>query len=160
MKFEFIDLIFSTVILLFAVLGLINGFVKELFSKIAIILSVFCAVTFSSRLSYVFASLIENRTVDWILAFLVIFIATFLVVKIIQTLMERISTFSILNSLDKTLGFAFGFLQGLFIIAVFLILAFAQPWFDFEPVGEKSFYYNLLKNMINPLIERIGTVLA
>lgn len=160
MTFTFLDFIFSTVIFVFAIVGAINGFIKEVFSKIAVVLSIFLGVTFSSELSPVFQSVVANKTVDLILAFLTIFIISFLVIKIVQSILEKVFSFPILSSLDRVLGLAFGLLQGLFIIAIFLILALSQPWFDFSDVGSNSFYYNILKVIIDSPIQKIKEFIA
>ena len=72
---------------------------------------------------------INNQAVCIVLAFILLFIAAFLLVKIIQTLIGSVMDGDILKSLDRVLGFVLGALEGLFIVCAILILVCAQPWF-------------------------------
>ena len=78
MTLTFLDMIFSVFILAIALLSLINGFIKELFGKLAVILAFISAFTFCRFFEPYVESMIHIPVVAIILSFLLIFIATFL----------------------------------------------------------------------------------
>ena len=84
------------------------------------------------------------------LSFLLIFVAGFLFIKIIQTLLKNIFSGKILDSLDHCLGFAFGAVEGIFVVAMIIILLlFLAQWINTQRFLEQSFFYNLLNKTID-----------
>lgn len=130
MTFNFIDIIFIVIILFFAVTACVSGLIRELFGKLAVVAGAVAAFFFSGKLSPYLFKIINNKTVDLVIAFLLIFIAVFLFVKIIQILFKNIFSGEILKSLDHVLGFIFGAIEGVAIVSCVLILLEAQIWFD------------------------------
>lgn len=148
MHLTFIDVVFTVIVFVFAIMATTHGFLKELFGKLAIIAGIVVAVLFSSKLSPHMEKFINNQAVCIVLAFILLFIAAFLLVKIIQTLIGSVMDGDILKSLDRVLGFVLGALEGLFIVCAILILVCAQPWFELSVVTDGSFYYKVLAKFI------------
>ena len=67
---------------------------------------------------------------------------------IIRQLVSSIFENEIFSSLDKVLGFVFGVLEGLAIVAVILIILSGQTWFDVSKLLDSSVIYKLLKGII------------
>lgn len=160
MTLTFLDMIFSVFILAIALLSLINGFIKELFGKLAAILAFVSAFTFCRFFEPYVESVVHIPVVAIVLSFLLIFVVTFLLVKIIQMLVGAVFSGEMLKSLDRTLGFLFGVLEGLFLVGVLLVVIASQPWFDVSGVVEQSLYWKLLFPFISPSIRQFGGMLA
>ncbi len=155
MTFNFIDVVFIVVILFFAVTSCVNGLIKELFGKLAVVAGAVAAFFFCGRLSPYLLKIINNPAVDLVIAFILIFVAVFLCVKILQIIFKSIFSGEILKSLDHVLGFIFGAAEGIAIVACVLILLKAQIWFDSSPVTNESTVSSLLLPVLQKPIDYI-----
>lgn len=160
MNFTVVDWIFSIMILIFAFSGLIRGFVDNVFGKLAFILGILFACLFYVNISVAVFKGIENVVLKNVLSFLLIFVVVFLVVKIVQGIISKIFTWQPLKSLDKTLGFFFGIIEGFAVVWLILFLLSIQPFFSAENLVSNSFYQNLInsfmtKNNVNISIEEV-----
>ncbi len=151
-----VDIICALVILLFALIGLFRGFIASVFNKLAPILAVWAAILFFKPFSEVLSSHIQNQTLCYISAFFIIFVVTFIIIKIIQIVAEKIFSVKLLKQLDRTLGFLFGVIEGLALVILAFFVLRAQSWFDTSALLEGSFFYTQLENLffapIEPLI--------
>lgn len=147
--FSFIDVIFLSIVLFFAIMACAKGFIEEICGKVAIILSIFIGFYFCSSLSPFIGKFIKSSTISTILAFILLFIVTFLFVKIIQKILEGVfAKGDIMGSLNRVLGFAFGAFEGILIVSVILILLNAQPWFETNSFMQKSFFEKMLGSFL------------
>lgn len=151
-----LDLLFIIIIGAFAILATIRGFVRELFSKVAFIGALILALVFTNTLKVMFYDTVKNESLSAIIAFLIIFAGTFLIIKIVQEIFSKIFSTSILKSLDRALGFLFGIVEGLVIVAVIIFVFMIQPWFDTTSIFTGSFFYNLLAPFISDATKSIG----
>lgn len=157
MSFTFFDILFTAILLIFAIIASSHGFLAELFSKLAIVLGLVVSFSFFGYLAPSLESFISNKALCTILAFFILFVATYLLVKIIQHLISTAFNGEIMKGLDRTLGFVLGALEGLVIVAVILIVVRAQPWFNWNIVTERSFYWELLGGLLDrPIIALNG----
>ena len=160
MTFTFLDMLFTVIIFVIAIIALINGFIKEIFGKISVILAFFAAFAFCRYLEPYVYGIIKISILSIIISFLLIFIATFLLVKVIQMLIGTIFSNEIMKSLDRVLGFMLGAAEGLFLVGVFLIIVASQPWFDVSSVIEKSVYWKFLSPVLMPTIRQFGGMMV
>ena len=144
MTLTIIDWIFAIIILIFAVTGIIKGFIDNIFGKLAVILGIILAYFFYKDVATGFLKDIKIPIAANVISFLLIFVVVFLIVKIIQMIIQRIFQFSILKSLDRTLGFLFGIVEGCVVVCLTIFLLDAQPFFDASKILEGSFFYNLV----------------
>ncbi len=145
MHLTLLDIIFSVIILFFAVMACAKGFIKELFGKLAVIAGVVVSLVFCARLSPYLEKFIASQVVCIILSFILLFITAFLLVKIIQSIFSGIFAGEILKSLDRILGFVLGVIEGLVIVCGVLILLKAQPWWqDASKVLDNTYYWTYL----------------
>ena len=157
MEFTVIDWIFSGVIILFAISGVIKGFIDNVFGKIAFIAGIILGYLFYKDIA---AGLLKDIKVPYaanILAFLLIFVVTFLIIKLIQMIVSKVFEWSILKSLDRTLGFIFGIVEGAAVVCLIIFLLTAQPFFNVDRLFDGSFYYNIVSSIFNSSREEIGT---
>ena len=157
MSFTVIDWVFSLIILMFAISGVIKGFIDNVFGKIAFITGIILGYFFYKEVATDLLKDIKIPFAANVIAFLLIFVVTFLIIKIIQMIIARIFQWSILKSLDRTLGFIFGLVEGGAVICLVIFLLTAQPFFSADNILDGSFYYNLVTSLFNSTKEEIGT---
>ena len=151
-----IDWIFGIIIVVFAVSGLIKGFVDNVFGKLAFIAGIICGWIFYKSMA---TSLLKDIKLPYaanILSFLLIFVVVFLIIKLAQMIISKIFEWSILKSLDRTLGFIFGIVEGAAVVCLIIFLLSVQPFFDVTNLFDGSFFYGLVNSIFNSTKEEIG----
>ena len=151
-----IDWIFGIIIVVFAVSGLIKGFVDNVFGKLAFIAGIICGWIFYKSLATTLLKDIKLPYAANILSFLLIFVVVFLIIKLAQMIVSKIFEWSILKSLDRTLGFIFGIVEGGAVVCLIIFLLSVQPFFDVSGILYGSFFYGLVNTIFNSTKEEIG----
>ena len=151
-----IDWIFGIIIVVFAVSGLIKGFVDNVFGKLAFIAGIICGWIFYKSLATTLLKDIKVPYAANILSFLLIFVVVFLIIKLAQMIVSKIFEWSILKSLDRTLGFIFGIVEGGAVVCLIIFLLSVQPFFDVSGILDGSFFYGLVNSIFNSTKEEIG----
>ena len=145
-----LDLILLAILLFFFLIGLIRGFIKELFGKVSVVGGIFFAIILTPFLEQKFILLVKNEILSKILSFILIFIIVFLALKIVQHILHKIFTASILKSLDRLLGFVLGFLEGIVILYFLIVALQVMPfWDNISSYFEESFIYNIFDSLLN-----------
>lgn len=155
MHFSFIDIVFSVIVLFIAISACAHGFIAEIFGKIAVIASFFTAFYFCGKLAARMQNIISVKGVCVAVSFAILFIATFLAVKIIQTAIKSLFSGDILKSLDRVLGFILGLFEGILVISAVLILLVSQPWFSLDRLLDSSFYWSMLDSFLTKPIQYV-----
>ena len=148
MTFTVVDWIFSLIIFTFAIVGIIKGFIDNVFGKLALVLGIFLAILFYKNIA---GSLLKDIKIPYVanvIAFLLVFVVVFLIVKIVQMIVSKVFEWSILKSLDRTLGFFFGIVEGAVVTCLIILLLDAQPFFSVSSLFDGSFYYNLVSSFL------------
>lgn len=156
MTFTFVDVVFAVIILALAIAGAVKGFVAELFGKAALVLGLIVAVLFYSKLYPYIARWISIDFFAQAVAFLLLFIATYLLVKILQHVIGSFFQSEIMSGLNRTLGFFLGVVEGVLVVAVVLIAMYAQPWFDIGSLFDGSFFANILSGIIAQPVQYVN----
>ena len=157
MSFTVIDWVFSLIILMFAISGVIKGFIDNVFGKIAFVAGILLGYLFYKDIANGLLKDIKVPLAANVIAFLLIFVVVFLVIKIIQMIVARVFQWSILKSLDRTLGFIFGLVEGAVIVCLIIFLLTAQPFININPIFEDSFYVNIVFLIFKSTSEEIKT---
>lgn len=158
MKISFLDAIFLVIILLPAIICSIKGFIKEVFGMGALVLGIWAAALFYKLLTPFLANYIHVQFLAIALSFLIIFLVVYLVVMIVRAVIGQVFDNDFFKNLDHFLGFVFGALEGLAIVAVILILIAGQPWFDVSELLDHSFFYHIMKWFIAAPAQSISNV--
>lgn len=153
-----LDICVILIVLLFSILALVRGFVKELFGKVCIIGAIALSIFLSPLLTSYIIKVIKNEVISLVLAYLLIFIASFLLLRIIQYILEKVFTLEILTSLNKALGLLLGFFEGIIVALLFLLILKAQHFIDLSALLEKSFAFRLAAPFINYSTSYIKTL--
>lgn len=119
------DIVVISLLLISAILGFKNGFVKQLFGLLAVFLGVYCAFKFSGLISSLIQKLI---TVDpltlSVVAFILIMILVWIGVVFLGKLLNSMVKLAALAFINRLLGLLFATIQTLFIISA-MVYAFS-----------------------------------
>lgn len=153
MSYAIIDLVFLLLILLFAIVAAIKGFITELFSKGAPIISVWVSILTYKLLSVPIMKFIKIEWASKLIAFILIFILVFLVMKIIEKVVWEIFNRDVFIQLDRVLGFFLGVAEGIAIVILVLIVLKVQPFFDVSMLLEGSIFDRIMKIFTEPSVK-------
>lgn len=160
MMISLVDIIFILIILYFAISSAQNGLIKEVFGKLAVIFGVLAGVYFCGILTPYLARIVNFPVLDTILAFMLIFTAVFLFIKIVQIILSGLFKCEVLKSLDKALGFFLGVIEGTLIVSAVLILIVAQPWFNSSKLIENCAVWKFLEPILSPSVAFVSSKLV
>ncbi len=142
-----LDYIVLAIVLISAVAGLIQGFLREVCSLITWVLAVWLAWKLAPALAPHLGGALKEAPYGLWAARALIFVAVLVVGAIIGATVNYFVRLSIFSGLDRLLGFVLGFARGLVIVGVAIILAQAarvddEGWWKksrlvphFEPVA-------------------------
>ena len=145
-----IDLVFAGVVVLFVLRCAARGFVSSLMSLAAVVFGLLAAIFFFR----VAGDLIRERfmpdaaTIPNILAFAALFLAVFIVAKIVESMLRGIVEGLGMRGLDRFLGAILGLAEGVVAVCVLLILITIQPFFDPDDALRGSLFAELLMPFI------------
>lgn len=116
------DLIVLSVIVISVVISLMRGFVKEALSLASWLVSLWVAMTFSSGMAELFGSSIKDPTLRLLAAFVSLFILSLIVGAIINFFATQFIQRVGLTGVDRTIGGVFGFLRGILLVTIIVML--------------------------------------
>lgn len=142
---NFFDLLCGVVILLFGIWGFFRGFIETVLGFIALFGSLLLSWLFYRPLGASLIGVGVDEKVSYVLAFIIIFIASFLVIKIIEHFLKLIKNISLFNSLDRILGILAGGLNGFLVVVVAIVIlgGFLGLFFDVKGVLTDSVFFQL-----------------
>ncbi len=149
MTLPIIDFVFIAIVVVFAILAGIKGFVGEVFDRGAPVISVWIAVLTYKMVSAPLQQHIQIVIAAHILAFVLVFILAFVFIKVVQQIVGKLVEGKILKQLDHTLGFAFGLLEGLAVVALILLILIFQPWFKLGNLLDGSIFASTLAKILD-----------
>jgi len=120
MQLQWVDLVIIAVIALSVLTGLFRGFVKELVALCIWVAAIWLGYNYSQSLDPWLQPHIQDKSARTAVAFVIILFATLIVGGVINTFLSFILKRSGLSGTDKTLGMVFGFIRGVFIVALIM----------------------------------------
>ena len=125
-------------------LGLMRGAVKEVFSLASWVIAFIVAKLFSVQLARFLESAVGNSSLRLLTAFIILFIFTLIIMGLISLLIASAVKKIGLGPLDRLLGTVIGFLRGVVIMLILVVLggmtalpqqndwrnAFTSGWFE------------------------------
>ena len=153
---QIIDIIFIALIALMIIHGFIKGFIGELFSWAALVLSIWVAVLlFPAGGAFIRTRMMENlRIVPELLAFVAIFLLIMIVIKLLERILRNVVEGAHLGGVNKFLGAIFGLIEGLAITALVIFVLTVQPLFDATSLLEGSIFNQYLAPIVRIPLER------
>lgn len=140
MQLQWIDLGIITVVALSVLTGLFRGFVKELVALCVWILAIWLGYHYSELLDPWLQSYIQDKSARTAVAFIIILFATLLAGGIVNAALSFILKRAGLSGTDRTLGMVFGFLRGVFIVAL-IIVAVRMTSLPYQSYSKDSLLY-------------------
>ena len=133
--FALIDWFSVTLIITFGLIGLFNGFVKEVFSAAAWILSLLIAWVYGPFLFPFVQDYVNSDSLKNIISFILMFLISFLTMRIVGSVISRFISAIGLKGLDRLLGLFFGSVKVLAILSSIFVFNLTsldknQWWLD------------------------------
>jgi len=116
------DFIVLGIIFLSVIISLMRGFVKEALSLTAWLASLWVAMSFSSGMAELFGSSIKDPTLRLLAAFVSLFVLSLIVGSLINFFASQFVQRVGLTGIDRTLGSVFGFLRGILLVTIIVML--------------------------------------
>ena len=98
------DLAIIGVVLIFAIIGIVRGFIKEVLSLTSWILAFWVAFTFAEPTSDLFGPYIDAPILRIVSAFAALFVCSLLLLTIISYLLHKLLSVSGIKGTDRALG--------------------------------------------------------
>ncbi len=117
------DYLVLAIIGLSIVLSLMRGFVREVLAIIGWLAAFFVAKTYSQALLPMMPVGILTESLRMLAAFLVLFLATLLLVGLLSMLISKLIKVAGLSVIDRLLGAFFGLARGCFLVCLMVFLA-------------------------------------
>ena len=112
------DIFLIAVIAVSIAMGLIRGFVREMFSLAGVVLGVVLALIASPALSEHLRRVIPSDSASFAAAFLIIFFATLIVISVLGVLLTKVLDMARLGFPNRLLGGGFGLVRGIVTVLV------------------------------------------
>ncbi len=125
-----LDIVFLSIVGISVLLGIIKGFIRELFSLFFLIIGGVLAFLFYNDVGSLLMKLLKNRAAANFAGFIVIFAGVLIVGAIITYAIKKIFSFGPLKAVDRILGGGFGLVRGILITAIFVLMFLAFPIHD------------------------------
>lgn len=148
MGLNWIDVILLLILCVTVFLGIVKGFVKQIFGLLSVIIGLILAISLYSQFSWIYRGLVKHEILAHFLGFLTVFFAVLCLGWIASRTLSKLVKGPI-KLLDKVLGGALGFLKGVLIcgVIVFALLVF--------PIDKKA----LKQSQISPVCLKMTRVI-
>ena len=138
MSWAVIDIIFIALIVVASVRGAFVGMIGELISIAALFISLLLSAVFYQDGAEWIQSRSSLEDVAFIIAFTVIFLASYIIFKLLQKGIVYLINETPFESVDKLLGFFFGILEGILLCFLIVYLLNFQTFFDTSKIMKGS----------------------
>ncbi|AMP90006.1 MULTISPECIES: CvpA family protein [Legionella] len=140
MQLQWVDIAIVAIIALSVLTGLFRGFVKELVALCVWVLAIWLGFNYSQSLDPWLSSYIQEQSVRTVIGFIIILFATLFVGGVVNAILSFILKRAGLSGTDRTLGMGFGFLRGVFIVALIMV-AVKMTSLPYQEYSQKSKLY-------------------
>jgi membrane protein required for colicin V production len=149
-----LDITILTLIGISVAFGLYRGLVREIFSLLAIIIGFLVAAWYYPLTAAFIQRWLADPTLAGFLGFVITFIGTALVIGLIGRLLRHFLKHAHLDLEDRFLGGVFGFIKGLFVstVLVMILLAFMPPAHPFVAQSKTIPYFVRLAAVVRAAI--------
>lgn len=154
MQLQWVDIAIVAIIGLSVLTGLFRGFVKELVALCVWILAIWLGFNYSQSLDPWLQSYIQEQSARTAIAFIIILFATLFVGGVINAILSFILKRAGLSGTDRTLGMGFGFLRGVFIVALIMV-AVKMTSLPYQQYSRESKLYARFDPVVSLLYEHL-----
>lgn len=118
-----LDIFVITLLLGGGAIGFVRGFVYEVLSLVAWVAAIAMIKLFHTQLSSGLGSIVDTYAAAAVLAFALLFVPTFVLVKVLARSIGGRTRRSLLGPVDRALGAGFGVVKGLLAATLFFLFA-------------------------------------
>jgi membrane protein required for colicin V production len=122
-----VDFLIIGIILISALISIVRGFVKEVFSLASWILAFWVALLFYPHLATLLAGYVETPSIRSFVAFASLFVVTLILGALVNHLISQVVKKTGLSGTDRMLGIFFGLIRGVAIVTLLVLAAGATP---------------------------------
>ncbi|KGP63480.1 colicin V synthesis protein [Legionella norrlandica] len=140
MQLQWVDIAIVAIIALSVLTGLFRGFVKELVALCVWVLAIWLGFNYSQHLDPWLSPYVQEQSVRTVIGFIIILFGTLLAGGIVNAVLSFILRRAGLSGTDRTLGMGFGFLRGVFIVALIMV-AVKMTSLPYQEYSQKSKLY-------------------
>ena len=133
-----LDVVFLVILAAGALRAAIRGFVAEAFTVGAVVVGLAGAALLTELVSTWLDGVVGVSGWNPVIAFLLLFVALYLVVKIVEAVLHRFFAALHLQKLDHVLGLLLGLVEAAVVIVVVVVLLALQPLVDATPILQRS----------------------
>ncbi|WP_133130448.1 CvpA family protein [Legionella yabuuchiae] len=148
MSWHWLDYIIFAVVGLSVVTGLFRGFVKELIALIVWVLAIWLAYSYSHLLDSFLQPYIHDKNARLAIAFVAVLLSTLIAGGLVNAILSFILTRSGLSGTDRLLGMGFGFVRGVFIVALIMLIVKITA-IPYQEYSEQSRLYAKFDPIVN-----------
>ena len=117
-----IDIVIVIAILISVVIGLVRGFIKEAISLVALLFAIWAALYFGPAVGTGVASWIDSAELQMWFGRILVFAVLVSIGGLLGWGLSKLIRLSILSGMDRFLGSLFGFVRGILLIALVIII--------------------------------------
>jgi membrane protein required for colicin V production len=143
-----IDYLLLCIIAISAVIGLWRGLVREVVSLLVWVTAFWLAYIETSSVAGHLTSWISDKGVRWVTAFLLVFIAVYVIGFIISHLLTKLVQSVGMTATDRLAGSGFGFVRGV-VLASTLVLVVGMTPMTQDPAWQHSHMVGVFDNMLH-----------
>lgn len=118
-----IDTTILVIFLISAVISFVRGFVREVFSLLAWIISIWVAITFTPHGAMLLVSHVETEVLRIGIAFVTLFVSTLFLLTMVNHLLSQFVKKTGLSGTDRMVGLIFGVARGGLVVSILVLLA-------------------------------------
>ena len=155
MDWNSLDVVLALVLLFMLLRGLIRGAIAELFSVGAIVAGIVAAIFLSGSVGVSVEQSMGLNGWGRVIAFVGIFIVSYLVMKIGEKILRRFVENVNLQNLDKALGLFLGLVEGLAVAALIVFVLRLQPVVEMREVLAGSLAVRVLDPLVAFVISHV-----
>ncbi len=140
-----LDYILFVVLMVGGIWGAIKGFLDELTSKTGLVMGFILALMFTHSFSVVFSERLGFP--NWFAAFsayFIIFVAGYLLMRLIGSVLSSIVETANITVIDNILGFFLGLIEAFLVISAVEFILGYQNLFNLQPIFEESLFSSKL----------------
>ena len=161
---QVIDWISVTLLLVFAITGFFNGFIKEVFSAMAWVLSLITAWLYGPLVFPYVNTYLDSESAKNIISFIILFVFSFIILKTLGSIISKLISAFGLKSLDKLLGAFFSSLKVLAILTSLFVFNLTyldknQWWLDSYSRIYSISFYEYSKPIFDAWIDKADNIL-
>jgi membrane protein required for colicin V production len=151
MNIATIDIIFGALLIIFILRCTLRGFVEEFMSVASIVLGLVVGFLLFKNGAAFLRTQFKLTIFPELAAFVILFLITFVVIKILEAILHDLIERIHLDSLDHIFGLILGLVEGVLVISLILLVLAYQPLFNPGFLLDKSWFAKVLLPLIGEL---------